>query len=285
MEIKIGDSLWFIEVSDLWPGRALAVEIEEVLYKGKSKYQDIAIYQTKHLGKMLVLDYAIQLTQSDEMAYHEMFVHVPLNGVNFSVERVLVVGGGDGGLLREISRYKEIKQIDIVEIDEEVIRVSKEYLKFTSIGFDDSRVNVYIEDGFKFLDEREGYYDIILVDSSDPEGPAESLFRSDFYKKLYRALKDRGVVVTQGESIWLHFDKIIKPLIDDIKNIFDRVDYYKTQIPTYPSGMIGYIVGIKGDFSIREPKGELEFQNDLRYYTPQLHKEAFVFPYFIEKQL
>ncbi|MEN8212537.1 MAG: spermidine synthase, partial [Thermodesulfobacteriota bacterium] len=164
---------WFSEICPMWPGVALSLEIEKVLYSKKSKFQQIDMFQTKNHGKMLVLDGIIQLTQSDEFAYHEMLAHVPLFA-HPNPENILVIGGGDGGILREAKRHDCIKTIDFCEVDEDVIHVCKEFLPDLACGFDDPRVQVHIADGNAFVQAHKNRYDVIIVDSSDPIGPGEA---------------------------------------------------------------------------------------------------------------
>uniref|UniRef100_A0A8C9HGP0 PABS domain-containing protein n=1 Tax=Piliocolobus tephrosceles TaxID=591936 RepID=A0A8C9HGP0_9PRIM len=187
---------WFSEFSLMWPGQAFSLEIKKILHETKSKYQNILVFESTTFGNVLVLDGVIQLTERDEFAYHEMMAHIPMN-VSKEAKKILVVGGGDGGVIRELCKYKHVDSIDICEIDEMVIDVSKKYFKEVSKGFDDKRVNVFIEDASKFLENITNTYDVIIVDSSDPIGPAESLFNQTFYEKVFNALKPNGCCVSQ----------------------------------------------------------------------------------------
>lgn len=268
----------------MWPGTALSIEIESVLYSQKSKYQQIDLYQTRTHGKMLVLDGIIQVTQFDEFAYQEMMTHVPLFA-HPDPENVLVIGGGDGGILREISRHDKVENIDFCEIDEAVIQVAKQFLPEMACGFDDPRVNVFIEDGNAFVQKQEGIYDVIIVDSSDPIGPAQVLFEKPFYLALKSALKPNGLIATQGESFFFHQDCVTQ-LVGMIKELFPIQAYAYILVPTYPGGHIGICMGSLG------PNPEKPFrivskkvQAQLKYYTPQIHKAAFVLPHFAKKML
>ncbi len=171
--------LWFAEKLELQKGSSLAVKIKEQLYSGKSKYQAIDVFVTEMYGRMLVIDGVIMLTESDEYAYHEMIVHVPMQS-HKRPQRVLVIGGGDGGCIREIVKYKEVKEIHLCEIDKEVVNISKKYLPGIASGYDDPRVTVYYEDGSVFLKEKRDRYDVIIVDSTDPIGPGKALFTKEF---------------------------------------------------------------------------------------------------------
>ena len=241
---------WFSEVSDeMWPGQAMSLKIEEVLFRGKSDFQDVMVFQSANHGKVLILDGVIQATERDEFSYQEMIAHLPLCSLRRPAKKVLVVGGGDGGVLREITRHPSVEHLDIAEIDGMVIEMSKKYFPGMSCGFDDPRVHVHVTDGIKWVgDAEEGTYDAIIVDSSDPVGPAAVLFERAFFEKIHRALRPGGVVCTQGECIWLHAE-LIKDVLEMCKDIFQggSVQYGYTTIPTYPSGQIGFVMCCKPD--------------------------------------
>ncbi len=270
---------WFSEICPMWPGIALSLEIEEVLYSNKSKFQQIDMFLTKNHGKMLVLDGIIQLTQSDEFAYQEMLAHVPLFA-HPNPENILVIGGGDGGILREANRHDCIKNIDFCEVDEEVINVCKEFLPDLACGFDDARVNVHIADGNAFVQKQKNKYDVIIVDSSDPIGPGEALFEPLFYKNLKNALKKDGIIATQGESFFLH-KECVANLMKITKSLFPFYAYSYFLVPTYPGGNIGICLGSLGP-ELKKPFRTMteNFQKQLKYYTPQIHKASFVMPNF-----
>ncbi len=273
---------WFSEICPMWPGISLSLEIEEVLYSKRSKYQQIDMFQTKNHGKMLVLDGIIQLTESDEFAYQEMLAHVPLFA-HPNPEKILVIGGGDGGILREIGRHDCVRNIDLCEIDEEVINVSKEFLPNLACGFDDPRVNMHIGDGNAFLKENKNKYDVIIVDSSDPIGPGEALFEKPFYKALKAGLKPNGVIATQGESFFMHKDCVID-LMKIAKELFPVQAYSYFLVPTYPGGNIGICLGSLGP-QLKKPVRDMseKLQQQLKYYCPQIHEASFVMPYFAKK--
>ncbi|CAI7864739.1 unnamed protein product [Closterium sp. NIES-54] len=288
---------WFSEVSPMWPGEAHSLKIEKVVFEGKSDFQDVAIFQSETYGKVLVLDGVIQLTERDECAYQEMITHVPLCSIP-NPKKVLVVGGGDGGVLREVSRHVGVEQIDIVEIDGMVIDVSKEHFPAVAIGYKDPRVNVTVGDGVAFLKAvPEGTYDAIIVDSSDPIGPAQQLFERPFFESMARALRPGGVVCTQAESLWLHLP-IIKDIALACHHAFKgSVNYAWTSVPTYPSGTIGFMVcstpGPEVNFKV--PCNKIEDQPErpdnlpklppLKYYNSQVHSAAFVLPQFAKEAL
>jgi len=273
---------WFSEICPMWPGVALSLEIEKVLYSKKSKFQQIDLFQTKNFGKMLVLDGIIQLTEPDEFAYHEMMAHVPMFA-HPAPETVLVVGGGDGGVLREIGRHKCVKHIDFCEIDEEVINVAKEFLPDIACGFDDPRVEIHIGDGNAYVQEQSQKYDVIIVDSSDPIGPGEALFEKPFYKALKKALKPGGIIATQGESFFLHKDCVVN-LVNITKSLFPVQAYSYILVPTYPGGHIGICLGSL-EPGIKKPARKIsdDLQKQLKYYSPEMHEASFVLPYFAKK--
>ncbi len=273
---------WFSEICPMWPGRALSIKIEETLYCKKSKYQQIDVFRTSNCGVMLVLDGIIQCTEEDEFAYQEMMTHVPMFA-HPKPERVLVIGGGDGGILREIARHSVAKEIDICEIDGDVIDVSKKFLPSMAVGFDDPRVKVNIMDGNEFLKNKQNYYDVIIVDSSDPIGPGEVLFKEPFYVGLKGALRENGIIATQAESVFLHQD-VVQNLMTIAQKLFPVSGYAHMMVPTYPGGNIGMCVaslGLEIKQSARFPDNEL--QKSLKYYTPEIHKSSFVLPRFAEK--
>ncbi|VUZ95959.1 spermidine synthase, putative [Plasmodium vivax] len=276
---------WFSEFSLMWPGQAFSLEIKKVIHQAKSKYQSILVFESRTFGKVLVLDGVIQLTEKDEFAYHEMMTHVPMT-VAKEPKNVLIVGGGDGGVIRELCKYKTIENIDICEIDEMVIEVSKKFFKSISCGFEDKRVNVFIEDASKFLENVTNTYDVIIVDSSDPIGPAETLFNQNFYEKVYNALKPNGYCVAQCESLWIHVGTI-KSMMSFARKLFKKVEYANISIPTYPCGCIGILCCSKSDTGMSKPNRRLETKEfmDLKYYSYENHSAAFRLPTFVLKDI
>jgi len=272
---------WFSEFGTLWPGQCLSIEVEEILFQGKSQYQDIVVFKSKTYGTVLVLDGVIQVTERDEFSYQEMMAHIPLFS-HPNPKKVLVIGGGDGGILREICKHKEVEEIIICELDQMVIDVSKKYLPSTAIGYDDPRVKIHLGDGAAFMQARKADFDVILVDSSDPVGPAETLYQETFYHCVKDALRPKGIVCTQGECQWLHLE-LIKNLLSFSSKIFSTAEYAYTCIPTYPSGQIGFIIGSLGD-SCKVPRRKCDIPN-LKYYNSDIHTAAFILPEFARKAL
>ncbi|KAK7035410.1 hypothetical protein VNI00_011941 [Paramarasmius palmivorus] len=273
---------WFREISSQWPGQAMTLQVNKILHVEKSLYQDVLVFESATYGNVLVLDGVIQCTERDEFSYQEMIAHIPIAS-HPDPKRVLVIGGGDGGVVREALKYPSVEEVVLCDIDEAVVRVSKQYLPHMSKLLEDPRVTVHIGDGFKFLQEHEGTYDAIVTDSSDPVGPAESLFQKPYYQLLYDALRPGGHISAQGECLWLHL-----PLITSVQQAakevgFAQVEYAFTTIPTYPSGQIGFLLAAKatsnsGVYNLKEPVTLPQGLN--RYWSPAIHRAAFILPEF-----
>lgn len=276
---------WFHERGELWPGQAMSLQVKEVLYHGRSDFQDVLVFESTNHGNVLVLDGVIQVTERDEFAYQEMMAHIPLFA-HPNPEKVLVIGGGDGGILREIAKHPGVKEIYICEIDGDVIKYSKQFLPTLAKGYDDPRVTVKIMDGAIFMDQNQDNFDVIITDSSDPIGPASVLFETPFYNAMHKSLREGGIVCTQGENIWLHLD-IIKPLMDSIKETYTTVEYAYTTIPTYPSGQIGFIIAGKNSGSCKKPakSPDDKQQDSLNYYSSEIHEASFVLPMFAKRAI
>ncbi|KAG4924408.1 Spermidine synthase 2 [Glycine soja] len=284
---------WFSEISSMWPGEAHSLKVEKILFQGKSEYQNVMVFQSSTYGKVLVLDGVIQLTERDECAYQEMITHLPLCSIP-NPKKVLVIGGGDGGVIREVAHHSSVEKIDICEIDKMVVDVSKQYFPDVAVGYDDPRVTLHIGDGVAFLKEvPEGTYDAVIVDSSDPIGPAQELFEKPFFSSVAKALRPGGVVCTQAESIWLHMD-IIEDIVANCRQIFKgSVNYAWTTVPTYPSGMIGFMLcsteGPPVDFKHPvNPIDENESQKSVRplkFYNSEIHTAAFCLPSFAKRKI
>ncbi|XP_055810277.1 spermidine synthase 1 [Solanum dulcamara] len=282
---------WFSEISPLWPGEAHSLKVEKTLFQGKSDYQNVLVFQSSTYGKVLVLDGVIQLTERDECAYQEMITHLPLCSIP-NPKKVLVIGGGDGGVLREVSRHSSVEQIDICEIDKMVVEVAKQFFPDVAVGYEDPRVNLHIGDGVAFLKNvPAGTYDAVIVDSSDPIGPAQELFEKPFFESIARALRPGGVVSTQAESIWLHMH-IIEEIVANCRQIFKgSVNYAWTTVPTYPSGMIGFMLcsteGPAVDF--KNPINPIDDESHdktcglLKFYNSEIHQASFCLPSFAKR--
>ncbi|XP_015878235.1 spermine synthase [Ziziphus jujuba] len=278
----------------MWPGEVHSLEVENILYRGKSEFQEILVFKSSVYGKVLVLDGIVQLTEKDECAYQEMITHLPLCSIP-SPKTVLVVGGGDGGVLREISRHSSVEHIDICEIDKMVIDVSKEFFPDLAAGFDDPRVHLFVDDAIEFLRcAPEGKYDAIIVDSSDPVGPAQELVEKPFFETIAKALRPGGVLCNMAESMWLH-THLIEDMIAICRETFKgSVHYAWTSVPTYPSGVIGFLIcsteGPSVDFKnpvnpIEKLDGAIKHKRELKFYNSDVHSAAFALPSFLKREV
>lgn len=267
-------------VTEAMNGFGLTIEVTEQLCHRVTPFQTIDIYESTKVGRVMLLDGIIQLTEYDEFAYQEMMAHVPLFA-HPAPEKVLVIGGGDGGVLREIARHRCVKTIDICEIDAEVIRAAREFLPSLACGYDDPRVTIHVDDGSKFVCAHPGEYDVIIVDSTDPGGPGEALFGEAFYRNMRQALRPGGVIASQAESIYL-LPEIVSRLCTVTRSLFGFYGYGSIMVPTYPTGMIGVCCASDAR-DIREPAREPEPGMKLRYYTPEVHRAAFAVPAFARR--
>lgn len=279
---------WFREVSDtMWPGQAMTLRVNQVLHVEKSKYQDILVFESSDYGNVLVLDNVIQATERDEFAYQEMITHLAMFS-HPDPKKVLVVGGGDGGVLREVVKHQGIEEVVLCDIDEGVINASKKFLPSMSVGFQHPKVRVHIGDGFEFLKGHRGVFDVIITDSSDPEGPAEVLFQEPYFHLLKEALTPEGVITTQGECMWLHL-KVIKEVLKSCRSVFPVAEYAYTTIPTYPSGQIGFMVCSKNpEANVRKPLRHWSRAEELKlteYYNAAIHEASFVLPNWVDKAI
>lgn len=248
----------------------------------KSEFQQIEVYETKHFGKMLVIDDVVMLTQYDNFAYHEMIVHVPMNA-HPNPQRVLIVGGGDGGTLKEVLKYASVQEVVLCEIDPKVIEVSKKHFPEFSKSFNDSRVTIVMSDAAKYIQEKTNYFDIICVDSTDPIGPGEALFTRAFYQHLKDALTHDGIAVTQSESLFYSTDLIVA-LNKQNKELFPFVSYYYTLVPTYPSGTIGFSFCSKKCNPFENlDKHRIKQLGSLQYYNAAIHRASFILPEFVRE--
>jgi spermidine synthase len=282
------DGRWFVETS--FPGirrcKQDSFRIEKEIYKGKSPYQDIYIFESLGFGKMLSLDGIIQFSQSDEFIYHEIIAHVPLFS-HSNPRRFLVVGGGDGGVLREAARHP-LKELYQVEIDKEIVDVSKRYLPFVSKGvFADKRLSIAFEDGKRFMKRYKNYFDIIVVDSTDPVGPGKVLFQGDFYHMVQSALTTEGIAIFQLGP-FLDFDLIIRPTGKKLQSLFKHVVPVRLPMPSYSCGCeYCFVIASKAVNPATVPLSVLKKRlaarlrhnaANLKYYTPQLHQASMVMP-------
>lgn len=277
--------LWFTENHS--DNVRFSVRIEKHLFSAKSEFQKIDIFETTEFGRILTLDGLIMLTEKDEANYHEMIVHVPMS-VKKDIKRVLVIGAGDGGTVRELTKYPNIDHIDMVEIDEMVVFACREHLQQTSCALDDPRVHIHYADGLRFVRRKKDEYDLIIVDSTDPFGPGEGLFTKEFYGNCYNALNDEGILVNQHESPFYNEDSesMIRAHIR-IKQFFPICSVYQLHIPTYPSGH--WLFGFASKKV--DPIGDLDARawNSLgivtNYYNTDIHVGSFALPSYVRERL
>mmetsp|Transcript_27331 Transcript_27331/g.63726 ORF Transcript_27331/g.63726 Transcript_27331/m.63726 type:complete len:302 (+) Transcript_27331:83-988(+) len=281
---------WFMEKNQQWPGQANSLQVKEVLLHEKTKFQDLLVFESTDWGRVLILDGVIQITSRDEMSYQEMMAHLPMFA-HENPKQVLIIGGGDGGVLREVCKHDCIEKATMCEIDEGVVNASKKFFPEISCGFSHPKANLIIGDGVGFaVDAAENTYDVIIVDSSDPVGPAEKLFSEEFYINAARILKPGGVMCTQGECLWVH-SELIESLLKDNGKHFASAEYASIQVPTYPSGQIGAFLARKAftdtslDASCRVPRRSVPEGMPLRYYSAEMHSAAFALPAFLRKRL
>lgn len=275
--------LWFSEMHT--DNIKLSIRIDKQLYSAQSDFQRIDIFESYDLGKVLVLDGFLMFTEKDEFIYHEMMVHVPM-AVHPDVKNVLVIGAGDGGVIRELSGYKNIERIDLVEIDPMVVEVCKKYIPQTSCCLEDPRVHIYYEDGLRYTRRKVDYYDLIIVDSTDPFGPGESLFTKEFYGNSYKALKEDGIMVNQHESPFYPQDALAcKRAHKRIVESFPITRIYQAHIPTYPSGhwLFGFASKKYHPLKDLDENRWNERRLETKYYTTKLHLGAFYLPKYVEE--
>ncbi|MBM7833190.1 polyamine aminopropyltransferase [Clostridium sardiniense] len=264
-----------------------SIKVEEQLFKGQSDFQRIDVFKSQEFGTFFTLDGLMMVTEKDEFIYHDMIVHVPM-ATNPNIKNVLVIGAGDGGTVRELTRYKSIEKIDMVEIDKMVVDVCKEYLPQTASKLDDERVTLYFEDGLKFVRTVEDKYDLIIVDSTDPFGPGEGLFTKEFYGNCFKALKEDGILVNQHESPYYEsYAKSMKRAHKRIKESFPVCRVYQAHIPTYPSGH--WLFGFASKKYDPINSESIEEWNSLglktKYYNTDLHKASFALPNYVKEML
>jgi len=277
--------LWFSEMHT--KNVKMSIRVDKQLYSGKSEFQRIDVFESPEFGRFLTLDGYMMLTEKDEFIYHEMITHVPM-AVHPDVSKVLVIGAGDGGVIRELVRYPEIESVDMVEIDELVVEVCKKYLPQTACRFDDPRVSVYYEDGLKFIRRRQEEYDLIIVDSTDPFGPGEGLFTKEFYGNCYKALKEDGIMINQHESPFYQGDaEACQRAHKRIVETFPVSKVYQAHIPTYPSGHWLFGFASKKYHPLKDLDETRWNMRGLTcgYYTTMLHKGAFYIPGYVEEML
>ncbi|MCX8070796.1 MAG: polyamine aminopropyltransferase [Thermodesulfovibrionales bacterium] len=279
------NSKWFVEKTTPYEGSYYS--IDEILYSGRSQYQNIEVIISKSYGKMLILDNKIQSTELDEFIYHEALIH-PAMMVSINPERVLIAGGGEGATAREILRYDSIKQIDIVDLDSQVIEVAKKHLSEWHRGsFDSPKINIYYDDAREYLKKTKNKYDLIIADLPEPfeDGPAMMLYTKEFYKLIEDSLMEKGVFVTQATSMSVNNLKVYASIISTLKTIFPIVRPYSAHIPSFYHTW-GFALASRSLDPLLINSREIDekiskFSESLKFYDSQIHKCLFTLPKYI----
>ncbi len=270
-------SLW---VTEKYKNTSISLKVKKVLYSEKSEYQHIDVYETWDWGRVLTLDGLMMVTEKDEFFYHESITHLPISLKGESVKNVMVIGGGDGGTLRELAKYPFIEKMQLVEIDAGVIEASKKYLPFVASGFNDPRVEVIVQDASEFIKSApEGFYDLIIADSSDPEGFAATLIEADFYKLIKRALKPDGIYIAQSGSPLSQPDEL-KTTWKNLNTVFSNCEIAWSLTPTYPSSWWTYVIGSNAPIN---KTNNFSFEPaNCRFWKPVMREALLCKPGFIQ---
>jgi spermidine synthase len=273
---------WFLEKHT--PHAGLTLAYRRRLHDEQTPFQRIEVFETQEYGKLLTLDGYVMLTDRDEFVYHEMITHVPLFA-HGAPRDVLIIGGGDGGTLRECLKHEQVQQVTLVEIDGRVMDVSRQYFPQVAVALDDPRARVLVDDGFEHLRGRENSYDVVLCDSIDPVGEAAKLFTAEFYGLVHRALRPGGVATFQSESPF-YSSKVLREVVQDLSSIFRHVAPYLAAIPTYPSGLWSFtFASDRVDPRLVVPPTDAPLLAGLQYYTPPLFQAAFTLPRYVERAI
>ncbi len=269
----------------LYPAYGQSLTIDEMLYEQKSDHQHLLIFRNALFGRVLALDGVVQTTEKDEFIYHEMLTHVPLIA-HGAARRVLIIGGGDGGILREVCKHSEVTHITQVEIDGAVIDMAKQYLPGHSAGaYDDPRANIVIGDGFDFVHQCKEQFDVIISDSTDPHGPAEVLFSQDFYRGCRERLNPGGILVAQNGVAFMQTEELLRTA-SRLQPVFSDWGFYSAAVPTYVGGIMCFAWASNNAGLRQVPLAALQerwhkLQVRSRYYNPALHCAAFAMPQYI----
>ena len=277
--------LWFSEFHA--PDVKHSIRVTRHLYSQKSNYQQIDVFDTPEFGRVLTLDGNVMLTERDEFIYDEMITHVPMS-VHPNIRNILVIGAGDGGVVKELTRYSNVEKIDLVEMDPQVVEVCRTYLPENASKLDDERVCIYFDNALRFIRKRHSAYDLIIVDSTDPFGPSEGYFTREFYGICYNALRDDGIMVNQqGSPFYQHDADAMKRSHQRIVSTFPISRVYQAHIPTYAAGYWLFGFASKRYHPIDDFNSQKRAALNLntRYYTTRLHIGSFYLPAFLEQML
>ena len=256
----------------------------EILFEANTGHQHLVIFENSRFGRVMALDGVIQTTEADEFVYHEMMVHVPMNS-HPSPKRVLIIGGGDGGILREVLKHPTVESVTQVEIDRAVVAMCIEYFpKHSSGAFDDPRLKLVIADGAQFITENTEQFDVIITDSTDPIGPGEVLFESAFYQGCASALTADGILITQNGVPYMQGDEVTNTF-RRWKPYFETRSFYLTPVPTYAGGAMAMGFASKSVITmptLEQLSARTQALSRLNYYTPEVHQGAFGLPQFVK---
>lgn len=259
--------------------------IDKVLFENKTEHQHLIIFDNKQFGRVMALDGVIQTTEKDEFIYHEMLTHVPILA-HGNAKRVLIIGGGDGGMLREVLRHKTVEHVTMVEIDKSVVEMCKTYLpKHSNGAFDDPRTNLVISDGREFVINTDQKFDVIISDSTDPIGPGEALFTSGFYQGCSKCLNEGGILVTQNGVSFMQIDEVTTTAAR-LSPYFNDRTFYRAAVPTYIGGDMTF-AWASNDASARQHSLEVirerfeKSEISTRWYTPEMHIGSFALPQYV----
>ena len=267
-------------------GFGIAIEKDEDLYSKKSPYQVTDVFHSRAFGNVLTLDGLMMVTERDEFFYHEMIAHIPML-THSNPENILVIGGGDGGTVRELLKHPSVKHIDMVEIDNVVIEASKKFFKSVSCELNNPKVNVLVQDAIEFIEGKENVYDVVLIDSTDPIGPGEGLFNEKFYNNVKRALKKGGIVTPQTEGPFAQSENMRKTYAL-LRKVFKNIAPYCGPMPTYPGGYWSWgfcsdDVEIPTDYTKIDEKRAQEIAKTCKIYNRELHSAVFAVPNFVKE--
>ena len=265
----------------------LSFRIDRQLFSASSEFQRIDVMESVDMGKILAVDGDLMLTEKDEFIYHEMITHVPM-AVHPDVKKVLVIGGGDGGVVRELIKYDTVELIDVVEMDQLLVEVCRKYLPEIAGSLNDSRVTIYNEDGLRFIRSKTDAYDLIIIDSPNPFGPGEGLFTKEFYGNCYNALHDDGIMINQNASPFYEEEAFqCQRMHKRILETFPICKVYQAHIPSYPSGHWLFGSASKKYHPLNDLNGVAWKLKEIstRYYEPRLHAGVFALPVYVEELL
>ncbi|XP_052076569.1 spermidine synthase-like isoform X3 [Mytilus californianus] len=282
------DGKWCRMECDQMPYADLSfgIKMEKLLHKEISQYQEIIVFKSQFFGNVLVLDGTLQVAEFDEFVYHEMMANLPLN-CHSDPKTVLVVGGGDGGIARELLKHHSVEKVVVCEIDEKVVDVCKKYFPKLSESFSDVRTELVIGDGIEYIKDQSGAFDVIITDPHDNTGAAKGLHEEGYYNSMKRALKPNGLICSEGKDMYFELP-VVKRLMTFSRKIFPKVAYGYAVTPSYAPGHIGFLLcGTNPNTSFKEPlktltENEIK-ERKLKYYSSDIHRACFILPNHIRE--